>query len=227
MTRYGMVIDLHKCVGCGACQIGCKNENNVAEGMFWSHHIIETSGAFPSVRYEYTPTLCNHCTDAACVAVCPQGAMTKDENGITVHDSEKCIGCQTCLKACPYGVINYNEVAADSDQKNEPLIEGATGSAKELEEKSGCVFPYINKDRGATYPVVRPSSTVEKCTFCDHRVKNGLLPYCVEVCPAQSRIFGDLEDTNSDVSRALQEHEGRVLKPEEGTDPAVFYIREF
>ena len=74
---------------------------------------------------------------------------------------------------------------------------------------------------------MRPSSTVEKCTFCDHRVKNGLLPYCVEVCPAQSRIFGDLEDTNSDVSRALQEHEGRVLKPEEGTDPAVFYIREF
>ena len=100
--------------------------------MFWSHHIIETSGAFPSVRYEYTPTLCNHCTDAACVAVCPQGAMTKDENGITVHDSEKCIGCQTCLKACPYGVINYNEEAADSEQKHEPLIE-----ATELRKGAG------------------------------------------------------------------------------------------
>lgn len=228
MTRYGMVIDLHKCVGCGACQIGCKNENNVAEGMFWSHHLIETTGTFPEVSYSYTPTLCNHCTDAACVAVCPQGAMYKDENGLTLHDSEKCIGCQTCLKACPYGAINYNDASVERLwDSSVALIDGVTSSGAELQELTGCVVPYANLDRGATYPVSRPVSTVEKCTLCDHRVKNGLQPYCVEVCPAQCRVFGDLEDPTSEASVLLAENESTVLQPEAGTDPAVHYIREF
>lgn len=67
MTKYGMVIDLHKCVGCAGCSIACKNENNVDTGMFWAHYFHETKGSFPNVNYKYVPTLCNHCEDAACV----------------------------------------------------------------------------------------------------------------------------------------------------------------
>ena len=61
-----MVIDLQRCVGCGSCSISCRNENNVSEGIYWSHKITETSGTFPNVRFHYIPTLCNHCTNPPC-----------------------------------------------------------------------------------------------------------------------------------------------------------------
>ena len=70
-----MVIDLHRCTGCAACVIGCKNENNLTEGVAWSDKITRTTGTFPNVSYEYVPTLCNHCANAACVAACPSEAM--------------------------------------------------------------------------------------------------------------------------------------------------------
>ncbi len=228
MTRYGMVIDLHKCVGCGACQIACKKENNVDTGLFWSHHLIEETGTFPNVRHDYTPTMCNHCTDAACVRVCPTSAMHKDENGLTLHDAGRCIGCKSCMMACPYGAVSFNrkDVPRSWDD-DEAAIPGCTSTAKEQQGKTGVPMPYYNKDREATYPGVREAGTVEKCTMCDHRVKDGLVPYCVEVCPAQARTFGNLDDPEGDASRLLARYEGRVLRPEEGTRPNVHYVRGF
>ena len=81
MARYGMVIDLHRCAGCGGCIIGCKNENNLSEGVAWSDKITRTVGKFPHVRYDYIPTLCNHCANAPCVAACPTEAMYKAKAG--------------------------------------------------------------------------------------------------------------------------------------------------
>lgn len=228
MTRYGMVIDLHKCVGCGACQIACKKENNVDTGLFWSHHLIEETGTFPNVRHEYTPTMCNHCTDAACVRVCPTSAMHKDENGLTLHDAGRCIGCKSCMMACPYDAVSFNRKDVPRSWDDEgAAIPGCTSTAKELQGKTGVPVPYYNKDREATYPGVREAGTVEKCTMCDHRVKDGLVPYCAEVCPAQARTFGDLDDPESDASRLLARYENHVLKPEEGTRPNVHYVRGF
>ena len=114
MPRYAMVIDLQRCVGCGSCSISCRNENNVTEGIYWSHKITETSGIFPNVRYHYLPTLCNHCTNAPCVTGCPTQAMHKLDNGITMHDPKKCIGCRYCMINCPYGVIYFNWKKAHS-----------------------------------------------------------------------------------------------------------------
>ena len=68
MTRYTMVIDLERCVGCSACQIACKLENTVGEDSFLSYHEVVTTGEFPQVSYKYIPTMCNHCADAPCVA---------------------------------------------------------------------------------------------------------------------------------------------------------------
>ncbi len=224
MAKYGMVIDLQKCAGCAACSIACKNENNVPDGIFWSHYITETRGEFPNITYNYISTLCNHCDTAPCVDVCPVDpkAMYKQTDGITMHNEETCIGCRACENACPYGVIFYNERGV------EPFEQWRSGEALELTEKvGGTVIPYYNPDRALTYAGIRRDNKVEKCTFCDHRVANGEVPYCVKACPADARVFGDLEDPESEISRLLTSNEYMVLLPEEGTKPNVYYINRF
>ena len=229
MSRYAMVIDLHRCTACGGCIIACKNENNLEDGVLWSNKINGTSGTFPNVSYSYIPTLCNHCSNAPCVAACPTEAMHKVEGGITMHDPDKCIGCRYCKAICPYGVIHYN---ADEPHKfwrdDKAMIAGVTSSAKEVTQQvGGNVTPYYNPDREATLAGIRPQGVVEKCTFCDHRVASGKLPYCVVSCPADARIFGDLDDPNSKVSMLLARYDAHRLREDLGTEPNVYYIRSF
>lgn len=229
MAKYGMVIDLHKCVGCSACSIACKNENNVDTGMFWSHYLLETTGTFPNVKFQYVPTLCNHCEDAPCVRVCPTTAMFKDENGLTLHEPDKCIGCKSCMQACPYdGVINFNKNKPHRRwEESGAIIEGCTSSGKDVQGRTGQKLPYYNPDRALTYEGIRSKGIVEKCSFCDHRLKDGLNPYCVESCAAEARIFGDLDDPNSEINKVLARYSSQVLKPEKATKPRVFYVRGY
>ena len=230
MPKYAMVIDLQSCVGCGACSIACKNENNLTEGIFWSSKITETVGTFPDVRYHYTPTLCNHCEDAPCVRGCPTTAMHKLDNGITMHDTKKCIGCRYCMYNCPYGVISFNwEKPFKFWQDDEPIIKGCTPSPQEVVRKvnNGTATPYYNPARAETLEGSRPKGVVEKCTFCDHRVKRGELPYCVEACPANARVFGDLENGTHEIKFLLGKFRPMRLKEHLGTEPKVYYIRNF
>ena len=229
--KLAMVIDLSRCVGCGACIIACKNENNVQGGVAWASRISRTVGKFPNVRYEYTPTLCNHCTNAPCVKGCPTGAMHKGDGDITMHTPDKCIGCRYCIINCPYGVIHFNEDKTHKFWRDDKaLIEGATSSAVGVtEEVGGTVIPYYNPDKELSHPGMglRYKGIVEKCTLCDHRVKVGELPYCVEACPANARIFGDLNDPNSEVNKILGKFRPMRLKEELGTEPKVYYVRSF
>ncbi len=229
--RLAMVIDLQRCVGCGACIIACKNENNVKQGVAWSSRISRTVGQFPNVRYEYIPTLCNHCEHAPCVDGCPTTAMHKAEGNITMHDPDKCIGCRYCIINCPYGVIHFNEEEEHpfwNDDK--PLVAGGTPSPAEVSQKvGGRVLPYYNPARELSKEGtgIRRRGIVEKCTFCDHRVVKGELPYCVETCPANARVFGDLNDPNSEVNQILKKFPSWRLKEDLGTLPKVFYVRSF
>jgi molybdopterin-containing oxidoreductase family iron-sulfur binding subunit len=229
--KLGMVIDLQRCTGCGSCIIACKNENNVQGDVFWASHISKTTGKFPNVRYEYIPTLCNHCEKAPCVKGCPTGAMHKTAGDITMHDPDKCIGCRYCIVNCPYGVIHFNgEKTHEFWRNDEPLIAGITTSAVEVTQQvGGTVIPYYNPERELSHKGtgLRYKGVVEKCTLCEHRVTRGELPYCVEACPANARIFGDLNDPNSEVSYILGKFRAWRLKEDRGTEPKVFYVRSF
>ncbi len=229
--RLAMVIDLHRCTACGACIIACKSENNVQGGVAWASRISRTVGEFPNVRYEYIPTLCNHCENAPCVRACPTGAMHKADGDITMHEPEKCIGCRYCMAACPYGVIFFNaEKTHKFWRDDKPLIEGGTPSAVAVtQEVGGTVIPYYNPAKELSLPgmALRKKGIVEKCTLCDHRVTKGELPYCVEACPANARIFGDLNDPNSEVNQILGKFRSWRLKEVFGTVPKVFYVRSF
>lgn len=229
MPRYAMVIDLQRCVGCGGCSLACRNENNVPDGIYWSNKITETRGTFPNVRYHYIPTLCNHCENAPCVRGCPTQAMHKLDNGITMHNPQKCIGCKYCEFNCPYGVIYFNWRRPHPNwQKSQVVIKNGTSSAEEMTKKAGGkVIPYYNPEREATLPGIRPKGVVEKCTFCDHRIKKDLLPRCVEACPADARIFGNIKDPKSKIRQLLGKFRPFKLREQLGTEPHVFYIRDF
>ncbi len=228
VKRYAMVIDLQKCVGCAACSIACKNENNTDIKKNWSSSITRTVGTFPNVKYEYIPTLCNHCENAPCVKCCPTKAMHKDENGLTLHNPDICIGCKTCALACPYSVIHVNKTHPHEFwNNNEHFISEMTSSPKEVIAKTGTPIPYYNKDREKTYEGVRYKGIVEKCTFCDHRLAEGEKPYCVVACPAKCRYVGDLNDPADEINVLLGKYPSRQLQPDRGTKPKVFYVRGF
>jgi len=108
--RYGMVIDLKKCVGCNACSVACKAEN-IPEKEYWWHKVFEIEkGKFPHVTKHYLPRPCFHCKNPACVTVCPSNASYRcEKTGLVLLKREKCIGCKYCMVACPYGVRIYDD----------------------------------------------------------------------------------------------------------------------
>ena len=227
-----MVLDLQRCTGCGGCIISCKNENNLQEGATWSYKKSTTAGKFPNVRYDYIPTLCNHCEKPPCVEVCPTSARHKADGDIVAQEPELCIGCLACMEACPYeGVIYFNEEETHRFWRDrKALIKGCTDSPEDVsKDVKGRVVPYYNPDREQNKKGsgLRRKGIVEKCTFCDHRVKKGKLPYCVMRCPAEARIFGDLNDPNSKVNQVIGKYRPMRLKEHLGTEPKVFYVRNY
>jgi Fe-S-cluster-containing dehydrogenase component len=252
MARLGMVIDLERCVGCGACAFACKAENNTrtrgnGQSFNWADFVMQTEGTFPNVTHRVMPVLCNHCTDAPCVAACPVSpkAMYKTPEGITMHDSALCIGCQACQNACPYSALELNEASLSGETysvisfnargaRTQPqwsditvLIPGCTASGAETARAAGATAPAMNQYVAGDVQPIRKAGVVEKCTFCYHRVSNGLQPACVDACPAKARIFGDQDDPNSEIAKVLKANESFRLQEEKGTKPNVHYIGKY
>ena len=115
MTQYAICTDLNRCVGCLACSAACKMQNDVPIGSFWTKILRigpnqKYEGAIPpDVEMYFLPVQCQHCAKPECVKVCPTGASQKIADGTVQIDKEKCIGCQFCVMACPYGVRYLNE----------------------------------------------------------------------------------------------------------------------
>lgn len=105
MTRYAKIIDNRKCIGCHACSVACKEENQVPLGVFRTWVKYTEKGQFPNTRRNFQVTRCNQCENPPCVAICPVTAMYRRPDGIVEFDGDKCIGCKACLNACPYDAI--------------------------------------------------------------------------------------------------------------------------
>ncbi len=226
MARWGMVIDLGKCTGCQACTIACKEENNVPHGTpeenrsrtapYWNKVIAASQGEYPSLNIEMVPMPCMHCDNPPCVMVCPAKATYRRDDGIVMQNFRRCIGCKYCIAACPYGVRNFNYKDQEEKEYHRP----------DPPPDSSVVGPW-------PFPH-RTHGVVEKCTFCFHRIDEGLrqgkeigvdvVPACVEACPTKARIFGDLDDPYSQVSRWLATRDSFTLRSEMGTEPKVHYL---
>jgi len=179
-------------------------QNNVPMGMHWNRIVTEGTdvidgaiGEFPNLTRTYIPLACQHCENAACEKVCPTGATYTDDMGRVQIDYDKCIGCRICMAACPYNVrvFNWEDAHRDPD------------------------FNYGHKN-----VPVRNKGVMEKCTMCKERTDEGEVPMCVRCCPTSARIFGDLDDPNSDVSKVLTEKRSHQLLEEKGTEPKVCYF---
>jgi len=213
-VRYGMVIDLNKCVGCYGCVVKCMQEHFLPPGMTWAKMLISETGTYPDVIKHVYPVLCNHCKEPACLESCPTGATQQREDGIVWIDYEKCTGCKNCVDACPYQMRTFY-----SDRQEHFPGQGLT----EYEEQAENLFPLKH-------------DVVLKCDFCadriDEGVKKGLkpgvdweaTPACVNICLAKARFFGDLDDPDSEVSKLIRDKEALQLHPGFGTDPSVYYI---
>lgn len=252
MARFGMVINLQKCVGCGCCTLACKTENNTrnragGQSHNWADLLVKTEGTFPKAVHVVMPVLCNHCSDAPCVKACPvtPKAMFKTPEGITMHNDELCIGCRACQNACPYSnvelddrslagetysVISFNPHGSETQPQwtnTSAMIPGCTASGAETAKVAGAAIPALNNFVAGDVDAIRRAGVVEKCTFCYHRTSNGLPPACVEVCPAKARIFGDQDDPNSEIAKVLKAEKSMRLQEDKGTRPNVHYIRKY
>ncbi|MSR75252.1 MAG: 4Fe-4S dicluster domain-containing protein [Planctomycetes bacterium] len=109
MPQYGFVIDQRKCIGCHACTVACKAENEVPVGNFRTWVKYVEKGTYPSVKRHFTVLRCNHCDEAPCVEICPVTALHKRPDAIVDLDRDVCIGCRACMQACPYDALYLNE----------------------------------------------------------------------------------------------------------------------
>jgi molybdopterin-containing oxidoreductase family iron-sulfur binding subunit len=224
MPRWAMVIDLDRCTACQACVVACQVENNVApagpvraargRAISWLR-LVPFQGGEHGTRPELhlVPLPCMHCERPPCTRVCPVNATQSDREGLVGQIYPRCIGCRYCTTACPYTVRYFNW---DKPQ-----------------------WPHPMEDSLSPDVSVRPKGVVEKCSFCHHRLQRArdqaraegrplregdYIPACVQTCPADAMVFGDLDDPRSAVARLSQSPRAFRLLEELGTRPKVIYL---
>jgi Fe-S-cluster-containing dehydrogenase component len=199
---WAMMIDIEKCIGCGACVRADKKENDVPLEPFFfrtwveRYHVMPESEIpevdSPNGGYDgfpekhrggddsknfFVPKMCNACADSPCTQVCPVGATFVSPDGAVLVDKSYCLGCRYCVQACPYGCR------------------------------------YIDPR----------TETVDKCSLCYHRITKGLTTACCEACPTGTRVLGDLKNPKDPIHEWLRTHKIQVLKAHLATHSKLYY----
>ncbi|MBM3940660.1 MAG: 4Fe-4S dicluster domain-containing protein [SAR202 cluster bacterium] len=219
--HWNMVVDIDRCTSCRACVIACEAENNIpinTEDRFTQQRVnqwirIERywEGEFPNVKARYIPMLCQHCDNAPCEPVCPVYATYHNNEGLNVQVYNRCVGTRYCANACPYHARNFNywEPVWPEDFRN-----------------------YLNPD-----VTIRSRGIMEKCTFCVQRIRRAtrgrqdvadgaFAPACVQACPSDALVFGDILDENSKVAKLSKNERHYMVREVLGTLPSITYLKK-
>ena len=211
--RYGMVVDLNRCVGCQTCTIACKHHNDTPPGVQWRRVLDVEQGEYPNVERVFLVTGCQHCANPPCVPVCPTGATRQRADGLVTMDYDTCIGCGYCAVACPYQARTIAHERAwyfgtPSRQEEQVFHDEQVGVATK------CTFCVDKIDEAAKSPDVVPGLDLEAT------------PACAASCIAEALHFGDFADPGSNVSRLAAENAHFQMHADLGTDPQIRYLYE-
>jgi len=210
MPRWGMVIDLRRCIGCKSCAVGCKAAHKNAWRRVHDCGITD----YPERQRMLLHLSCMHCSEPPCLEVCPTAATYQRPDGIVAIDYNRCVGCGYCIVACPY-------------QARAIYTEEHDFEVNEL-----------SRNLGVKYSGTVQGGVCTKCNFCMDRIDAGLSrglvpgmdpaasPVCMISCSAKAICFGDLNEPDSIVSRLIRENKTSRLQEELATLPSIYYIFE-
>lgn len=230
-VKWGMSIDLNKCLGCGDCVVACTSENNipivgkdqVAKGreMHWIRIDRYYSGTAEDPKSSLQPMLCQHCDHAPCENVCPVGATTHSNDGLNQMAYNRCVGTRYCSNNCPYKVRRYNFFNFRDHFRD---------SYQESDTFNLVYNPEVT---------VRSRGVMEKCTFCIQRIMDAreeairkgvklkgsdVKPACQDACPTNAIQFGDINDKESEFQKYRNHELGYYVLEELNIKPNVTYI---
>ena len=211
MTRYAMIADLRRCIGCQTCTAACKEARGTPPGVQWRRVLDIEVGEYPDVRRVFVPTGCQHCDEPPCLEVCPTTATRQRADGIVTIIDSLCIGCAACMMACPYDA-RYKTLSPTYAFADSPMPhEAALGDPQHLGIATKCDFCAERVDAGKAKGLV-PGVDAEAT------------PVCAQSCISTALQFGDLDDPDSNVSRLLAENQWFRMHEEVGTGPSFYYL---
>ena len=208
--RYGMTIDVNRCVGCQTCTVACKHSNDTLPEVQWRRVLDVETGTYPDVQRLFLVTGCQHCADPPCVPVCPTGATFQRDDGLVAMDYDICIGCGYCAVSCPY-------------------------QARTIVHDQAWFYGQPTRQEEAVKHDER-IGVAQKCSFCIEKIDQALVenkipglhldvtPVCSASCIAQAIQFGDFNDEQSVVSQLVAERPHFQMHEELGTDPQIKYL---
>ena len=246
--KWGMSIDLNTCTGCSACVVACTAENNVsvvgkiqvqkAHEMHWLRIDRYFTGDKSNPDVVFQPMMCQHCDNAPCENVCPVAATNHSSEGLNQMTYNRCIGTRYCANNCPYKVRRFNWLdftGADSFANNQEPLRGTELSEAVFQMNDDLTRMVLNPD-----VTVRSRGVIEKCSFCVQRLQESKLDAkkagdpskvrnvktaCMQACPTHAISFGNVNDKESEVSKArADEHRNFYVLEQLHVLPNVSYL---